>query len=153
MKPIRYAILTLAAAAFVLSAADPLLGTWKMNVAKSKFNPGPPPKGGTVVYSQEGDWIVLKNDGIDPQGKPFSRTNRYKLDGKEYPFEGLQGAKGTIAVKRIDEHHTEATFKSATGVITIRTAISKDGKVRTQTSSGINGEGKKTNNTVVYEKQ
>jgi len=153
MKPIRYAILTLAAAAFVLSAADPLLGTWKMNVAKSKFNPGPSPKGGTVVYSQDGDWIVLKNDAIDAQGKPSSRTNRYKLDGKEYPFESPLLTNATIAVKRIDQHHTEATIKSATGVITIRTTISKDGKVRTQTSSGINGEGKKTNNTVVYERQ
>ena len=29
-------------------AADPIVGTWKLNVAKSKYSPGPAPKGGTT---------------------------------------------------------------------------------------------------------
>jgi hypothetical protein len=154
LRTVRNTIVMTALAAFVLSAASPILGTWKMNVAKSKFNPGPGPKGGTVVYTQEGDWIILKSDVIGADGKPVSRSNRYKLDGKEYPYEGPLITKGTIAVKKIDDHRTESVIKGANGnVVKVQTVISKDGKTRTQTSTGTNSEGQKTNNTVIYEKQ
>src|SRR5687767_12587204 len=43
----------------VLVAADPILGTWRMNVPKSKIRPGPAPQSVTAVYSQEGEWIVI----------------------------------------------------------------------------------------------
>ena len=69
-------ILGLAVTTLMLVAADPILGTWKMNVSKSKISPGPAPQSVTAVYSQEGDWIVIKTNGIDSAGKPISRTNR-----------------------------------------------------------------------------
>lgn len=154
LRTIRNTILISAIAAFALSASSPMLGTWKMNVAKSKYNPGPGPKAATMVYTQEGEWIVLKSEVTGLDGKPVTNSNRYKLDGKEYPYNGPVMGKGTIAVKKIDDHHTEAVLKGANGnVVKIQTVISKDGKTRTQSSTGTNGEGQKTNNTVIYEKQ
>jgi len=32
----------------VAQSSDPVLGTWKLNLAKSKYNPGPPPKSNTT---------------------------------------------------------------------------------------------------------
>jgi hypothetical protein len=146
-------LLTLSLSAAMLMAADPSLGTWKMNPAKSKFNPGPAPKGLTTTYSQDGDWIVIKSTGVDPTGQPIIRENRYKRDGKEYPFEGANG-RGKITVKRIDDHTAEAVTKvDGGGTVKTRSVISKDGKTRTMTSTGVNAKGEKVNTVAVYDLQ
>lgn len=146
-------IVMLAVTAIALSAAEPYLGTWKANLAKSKYNPGPAPKSTVVTYTKDGEWVVLKSDTVSADGQTVSRTNRYKRDGKEYPFNGPQG-KGTIAVKAINDYVTDAVLKSNSGpTVMVHTVISKDGKTRTQTSTGTNADGKKMQNTVVYDKQ
>ena len=83
LKMARNLTLTVIAAAMTLSAADPFLGTWKMNPAKSKYSPGPAPKSVTISYTQDGDWIVGKNDTVGADDKATTTTNRYKRDGKE----------------------------------------------------------------------
>ena len=48
---------------------DPLLGTWKLNVAKSKYSPGPPPKSGIISYAPYGeDGVKSVRDEADAQG-------------------------------------------------------------------------------------
>lgn len=147
-------IIAVAASALILSAADPWIGTWKANPAKSKYNPGPGPKSNTATYSADGDWVVLKTESIDADGKATTATNRYKRDGKAYPFNGPLIGKGTISVKAIDDHHADAVLKSESGnTVIVTTAISKDGKTRTQTSKGTTADGRKTDNIVVFDKQ
>src|SRR5262245_10725451 len=110
-----FKILTLVfLAALTLSAADSFMGTWKSNMAKSKNTPGPAPKSSTVTYTQDGDWIVSKFEPVDSEGKPTTATNRYKRDGKEYPFTNPTGDKGTITVKSINTNTSEATLKIGT---------------------------------------
>lgn len=145
-------IVMLAVTAIALSAAEPYLGTWKANLAKSKYNPGPAPKSVVATYTKDGEWVVLKNDTVSADGQTVSRTNRYKRDGKEYPFNGPQG-KGTIAVKAINDYVTDAVIKSDSGHAMVHAVISKDGKTRRQTITGTNADGKKMKNTVVFEKQ
>lgn len=145
--------LALSAMAGILVAADPMLGTWKLNPTKSKFSPGPGPKSSTITYSQDADWIILSTTGVDSEGKPVSRKNRYKTDGKEYPFEGPSG-RGKITVKRIDGYNTEGVVKpDGGGNVTIRTAVSPDGKTRTHTVTGVDAKGEKLNHTIVYDLQ
>ena len=152
MKSVKI-VLAMFGLAGVLAGADPILGTWKMNIAKSKFSPGPAPKDVTSTYSQEGDWIVMKTEGTDSEGKPISRTNRVKLDGNEYPFDGPNGP-GKITIRQIDDYHSESVMKlDGGGTITSRSEISKDGKTRTQTSTGTNSKGQKVNSVVVFERQ
>ena len=82
LRTTRNLFLTVLAAALTLSAADPSLGTWKLNTAKSKYSPGPAPKSSTVVISQDRDWIVRKADGVNSEGKTTTSTIiRYKRDG------------------------------------------------------------------------
>ena len=152
MKNVKI-VLAMFGLAGVLAGADPILGTWKMNIAKSKFSPGPAPKDVSSTYSQEGDWIVMKTEGTDSEGKPISRTNRVKRDGNEYPFDGPNGP-GKITIKQIDDYHSESVMKlDGGGTITSRLEISKDGKTRTQTSTGTNSKGQKVNSVVVFERQ
>jgi hypothetical protein len=139
-------------AAMILCAADMLTGTWKLNTAKSKYSPGPGPKSNVVTFSLEGDWVISKSQGTDPEGKATNYNNRYKLDGKEYPYKTAT-VDGTIAIKRIDDRHTEAVIKGGKASMTGKSVISSDGKTRTQTVTGTNAEGKTVNNVSVYEKQ
>jgi len=135
-----------------LSAADMMSGTWKLNTSKSKYSPGPAPKSLTVTTSMDGDWVVAKGDSVDAAGKTSSYTNRYKLDGKEYPYK-TANIDGTVSAKRIDDFHSEASIKNGKGNTTSKAVISKDGKTRTLTTTGTDKDGKPINNVAVYDKQ
>ena len=141
------------AAALCLSAADPMLGAWKLNLAKSKYDPGPAPKSMTSAYSADGDWVVIKTEGVDSAGKPFSSNNKYKRDGKEYPWK-TNTVEGMITVKLVDSHRAASTTKRDGKVVSsTETTISKNGKIRTATSEGTNADGKKFKNVTVSDRQ
>ena len=68
-------------------AADPNVGSWKLNEAKSKTAAGAP-KNLTVVYTAEGDSYKCVVDGVDGAGKPAHNEWTGKFDGKDYPLTG-----------------------------------------------------------------
>jgi hypothetical protein len=149
------AIAFFAAALLAVAAwgADPSIGTWKLNLDKSKFSPGPPPKSSTVTSSQDGEFIVYQSEGVNAKGEPTKTSSRSKKDGQDYPVTGSTTV-DTVAAKRIDDHTTDVTYKKAGKVISrARIVVSKDGKTSTRTAKGTNAEGKKTNNRIVYDKQ
>ncbi len=78
-------VIVLAAGSVLLAQSNPFVGTWKLNVAKSKYDPGPPPQSQTRTWDASG--MVMVN-GIDAAGKPFSYGYTIKGDGKEYPTMG-----------------------------------------------------------------
>jgi hypothetical protein len=134
-------------------AADPLVGTWKLNVAKSTFSPGPPPKSNTLTVTEENGWIVSKSERISATGETTTGTNKYKIDGKEYPFEGAYG-KGMACVKKTGEREVTIAQKFASGnTVTQKAVLSADGKTRTLTSTGKNEKGQIVNSRTVYERQ
>jgi hypothetical protein len=52
--------------AFAVWAADPVLGTWELNVAKSKYDPGPAPKVDslqTMLVDHEGNPAAICRHG------------------------------------------------------------------------------------------
>jgi hypothetical protein len=52
----------------VALAAENWLGTWKLNVAKSKYSPGPGPKSLTLKLEATADGIKLTSDGVNSEG-------------------------------------------------------------------------------------
>ncbi|PYV39963.1 MAG: hypothetical protein DMG06_21630 [Acidobacteria bacterium] len=133
--------------------ADRQVGTWILNVAKSKYNPGPAPKSGTLKIEAQENGLKFTIDGIDAEDKPIHFEFAPKYDGKDYPATGLPTA-DTIALKRVDANTIEAVAKKAGKVVTTtRSTVSKDGKTRTTTQTGKNAMGLDLNNTMVYEKQ
>jgi hypothetical protein len=152
LKTLGHGSFILLAAALTLSAADPFMGTWNVNMAKSKYSPGPAPKSSTVTYSQDSDWIVAKIDTVSAEGTPTSSTIRYRRDGKEYPYDAPAG-KGTIAVTSMNANTAHATIKVGTATTTVHTVIAKDGKSFTRTTKGTDAQGRTVNNLVVFEKQ
>jgi hypothetical protein len=152
----RLLILSTIAFCFAVSgafAADVFSGSWKVNLAKSKYDPGPPPKGPNVnkIEAIEGG-LKFTNDGVNAEGKPTHSEWSGKFDGKDNPVKGDPG-RDTAALTKIDDYTTEIISKKAGKVTTTnRTVYSRDGKTRTQTVQGTNAQGIKINNTVVSEK-
>jgi hypothetical protein len=138
----------------VALAADSNIGTWKLNVAKSTFTPGPAPKSQTLHYEPWGtDGVKVTADGVGADGKPTRWEFQARYDGKDNPFTGNLDA-DTIAFKRIDANTIEAITKMK-GKVTghTRAVVSADGKTRTLTQTGKNALGQDVNNLLVYDKQ
>ena len=135
------------------AADDPLIGTWKLNVAKSKYDPSStPPRSQTIRFEADGDGVKLTTDGVDAEGKPTHTEFRAKYDGKDYPVTGSP-TQDAVAMKRIDTHTTERIFKKGGKVVsTGRRVVSKDGKTWTATTKGTRN-GKPYTDITFYDKQ
>lgn len=146
------ALIVLAAAP--VRAADSNVGTWKTNLAKSKWDPGPAPTSPAVIKVEPaGEGITVTNDGVNPQGQPTHTTYTAKYDGKDNPMTGNPNA-DTIAIKRIDANTIETvTKKGGKVIVTSRTVVSSDGKTRTTTQDGVNAQGQKVHNVIVSDRQ
>jgi hypothetical protein len=161
MQPLRrtliLAIISVAAAAFVNAASaqpDPrAIGTWKLNVARSKFSPGPAPKSLTVKFEPAGQGVKLSTEGVGADGKPTATSYTANLDGKDYPLTGSPVA-DTVALRKIDENTQERTDKKAGKVVqTLTRVMAKDGKSLTVTVKGTNPKGEPVNNVLLFEKE
>ena len=144
--------LTLTAAGLVLAQSDPFVGTWKLNLAKSKFDPGPAPQSQTRTWDPSGKVSV---EGINAAGKPVAYGYPVMTDGKDYPTTGaVPSGADTIAGKRIDANTVEVNFKKGgQHVETARFAVSNGGKVLTITAKGTDPKGQSFSNLVVCEKE
>ena len=133
--------------------ADPLNGTWHLNLDKSKFRSGPVPKSQTRTYEVSADSVKQSIDGVDSQGKPVRSRFTAKYDGKDYPVTGNPDA-DTIAVTRTGPYSGRSTLKKDGKVVqqTIRT-VSKDGKTLTLANRGTNSKGAKIDQDLVFDKQ
>jgi hypothetical protein len=134
--------------------ADPHVGTWKLNVAKSKYSPGPAPKEITMKIEAKGaNGYHLTQTGIDGAGKPIKVEFSANSDGKDNPITGVPNA-DTIAIKRVDANTWGVTQKKGgKEVMTVTSVVSKDGRTRTSTFKGTDAAGKPVNNVAVYDKQ
>ena len=134
-------------------AADHQVGTWKLDVAKSKYSPGPPPKEITLTIEAQPDGLKLTIVGTDAEGKPIHAESSPKFDGKDYPMTGNPNV-DSISLKKINDHTIEtSTKKDGKPMTTNRSVVSKDGKTRTSTYTGKNAKGQEVNNIVVYNRQ
>ena len=160
MHPLLRTIILAAVTAMIVpvsqvlaQAADPSSGTWELNLAKSKFDPGPAPKSQTRTYEVADGAVKMSAKGVTAEGKEMQINYTGSFDGKDFPVTGNPDA-DTISLKRIDDSTVEATLKKAGKVVSTATrVISKDGKVLTVKTKGTNAKGEKVNNTLVFDKQ
>lgn len=150
-------LILMAVAAGPLWAEDnPFLGTWKLNTAKSKSEPGPAPKSQTRTVVAQGDGAKYTFEGVTASGDSVSYSFTTNYDGKDSAVmgTGMPGGADSIALKRIGSHKAEATLKKeGKEVGKAEAEVSKDGKVTTVKSKGKTPDGKDYNNVSVYEKQ
>ena len=136
----------------VCLAADPNLGTWKLNEAKSKLGEGAA-KNSTVVYEAMGDNVKITVDGIDAQGNAVHQEWTGKYDGKDYPATG-DPTSDMRSYKQTDPNTLEFVGKKGGKVtVTGRVVVAADGKSRTVRTSSTDASGKKISQLAVYDKQ
>ena len=149
--------LSLVCSGLLLAQSNTQVGTWKLDLAKSKYSSaGLAPKSVTGTVEAQGDGIKVTVDGVAADGSPIAYSYMTNYDGKDSPISGVgaPGGEDTIAGKRIDANTTTSTGKKAGKVVgTSRFVVSKDGKVTTITSKGTDAKGQPTSSTTVWEKQ
>ncbi len=134
-------------------AADAAVGTWKLNLAKSTFSPGPAPKSQTRTYTEsaQGMTVITKTTAADGKDSTFTLT--FKEDGKPYPESGNPDF-DMVSVTRVDTLTAHATqMKAGATVSTAVRAVSKDGKTLTFAQKGAHANGSKFDNVMVYDRQ
>ena len=134
-----------------LWAADPILGTWELNVQKSKFLPGPAFRSETRTYAEEKDGVKVTIRSVDGKGRQATIIYLTSADGQQHSVSGAGGPADAVALKRVDEFTAESTLMHAGKEIAkTKRVVSQDGKTLTITYIGLDPDGSAVNNTMVF---
>ena len=150
------ALSTLAVFALTIAvyAADSQIGTWKLNVGRSKYDPASlATKSQTSTITAASGGIKASATMVDSADKTVTYDFTAKYDGKDYAVHG-DPTRDTTAYTRIDDHtYTTINKKAGKVTTTVHFVYSADGKMRTLTSTGTNAQGQKINNVTVWDRQ
>lgn len=131
---------------------DLVLGTWSLNVEKSRWTPGPAPRSQTRTYESHQDGVKATVKTVYSDGHSTSVEYVAKYDAIEYPLSGSPDAE-RVSLKKISPNEAQVALGHAGKVIgTARRVISRDGKTMTITYKG-ELEGRSVVNVSVYERQ
>ena len=147
-------LLMLAAVLFTGTAfaADPIVGSWKLNVAKSKFSAGQELKASTRVYTEASGVYTLEQKLTGTDGKEISLRTQYS-DGKEMKQE-TGGPVDTTHAKKVDANTWDFDLKKdGKAVGHVHRVVSADGKTLTVHNTGMMLSGMKGDQTLVFDKQ
>jgi hypothetical protein len=139
--------------AFVASAqTDPHVGTWKLNLAKTKYNAGQPPKSSTVVVeaAPQGAKVTATTILDDSTTRTIRYTATY--DGKDAAVSGTRDY-DKVSITRSGNTLNGTRKLAGKTVQTFTTVVSADGKTRTTTTTGVDAAGRKVDNVLVYDRQ
>jgi hypothetical protein len=133
--------------------ADPMVGTWSVNLSKSTYSPGPAPRSTITKFEPWEDGMRAAMDVVDAQGNKIHSEAAVKFDGKDYPIKGSPTA-DAISVKRVSDLQTDIVWKKGgKAVMTGKSVISADGRTTTVKQTGTDPQGRSVNNVIVYDKQ
>ena len=147
------AVLAIGAATAFAAAPDPVVGSWKLNVAKSTFSPGPALKGQTRTYVESATGMTVTTVTTTADGKESTVSLTFKYDGKPSPVVG-NADYDSVAVTRVDD--LTVTSVQAKGGLTVGTGkrtTSKDGKTLTFAQKGTHADGTKYDDVLVYDRK
>jgi hypothetical protein len=136
----------------ILFAADPFVGTWKMNSAKTKYETGTAPKEQTVTIAETGGDLDVTVSGTAADGSAIMSHYTVPAQGGEGKI--IQSPYGAVSGKRMGSHEREVTYsKGGKEVLTTRSKVSANGKTITVTVKGTDAQDKPVAAVVVYDKQ
>ena len=158
MRLLKFASILALGAVFCVPAfaqSNPAVGSWKLNVEKSKYNPGLAPKSMMRTLEAQGENVKYSFEGVSAEGTGIAFSFTVAFDGKESPITGsMPGGADAITIKRTDANNFDATLTKAGKVVgTAKSEISKDGKVTTVIAQSTGTDGQALTSTAVYDKQ
>jgi hypothetical protein len=127
-----------------------LIGTWRLNVAKSKYSPGPPLRSETRVYTKEPDGVkgVVSRVYGDGHTAKFEYMANF---GKDMMVTGIPEY-DSVTLRKVDELTSDAVLSHA-GIVygVARRVIAGDGRTMTITFDRKSSE-TPVHNVAVYDK-
>ena len=117
-------------------AADPFVGTWVLDVAKSSFSPGPAPAAVTLTTRDIGNGKFNTTlDATEQNGKVEHFEITYANDGADYPVAGPVPDQ-TVSCKYISTQTLEITLKiGGNPISTTIDVVAADLSTRTSTTT------------------
>jgi hypothetical protein len=140
------------------SAAQPpsaWIGSWSLNVARSTYDPGPPPyKRATYTIEPWGtDGMKVIYEMVHPRGGVTHLEWMGRIDGQDYQLQGID-AHVTYAYRQVSPSVYETVVKMGGRVAAKSTVtLSPDGKTMTTTTMGVDSAGRAVVTITRYEKQ
>ena len=136
-----------------LAQVDSAVGTWTLNVGKSRYSPGPALKSQTISITAVGKGIRVSAKGVDGAGKAIGAEYTALYDGSDVPVM-FNLIYDSISLKRIDASTAEVVRKKGGKVVqTARRVVSAGGTTMTITTTGVDDKGRPVENVAVYDKQ
>ena len=130
---------------------NPLVGTWKLNVAKSK---GTTFKSGTTKVEAAGAGVKFTVELVGADGTPTRWSFTANYDGKDTPVTGNNPYGDTVALTRVNPRTTQIAVKQGgKATVTQTIVVAEDGKTRTTTTKGTTAKGEAVDAVSFYEKQ
>ena len=105
---------------------DPVIGTWQLDVSKSKYNPGPGPKSETRVYRWTGEGILAVTTRTHRDG----RVEKIEYGADQDSINHVMGTPDydAVTLKRVNAFTSEAVLSHAGRLFgTARRVIAPDG--------------------------
>ena len=136
--------------------ADNSLGTWKINLAKTKYSPAPfPVKTVTAVREADSDGVKVSNTGERTDGTAINATYTAKYDGSPATVSGQGAPYDTVSIKQMDANHFSYEARKTDGKYHAqgKLVVSADGKTLTLMAKGTDADGKPMKVSLVYDKQ
>ncbi len=149
------------------AASDPFVGTWKLNVERSVYVPGPRPPADLVTLFQfsalEDGWTRFLSTSTNALGEPTILINMFKEDGQRRPVYNQNTLGSLLATgqetnlmrsyRRIDANTVEFTnYTDGVAALPVVRALAPDGNTYTMTTRGTNPQGVAVNSVQVYER-
>jgi hypothetical protein len=135
--------------ATALAAADPFVGTWKLNSAKTVYKTGAPPKAQTVVITEKGTDLDVNITGTAADGSAIA--SHYTMPAKGGEGKIIKSAWEGVTTKRPSETSRVITYMKG-GKPAYTASPSVSGNIMTVPVKGTDPQGKTVEGTLVFEK-
>ncbi len=135
-----------------LAQPDPSVGRWKLNLAKSRYTPGPLPTNLTVIIEPAGQGVKVTARTVQSNGAIIETHYTAYLDGKDYPVTGSPDY-DTVSLKQKGPIVDGIRKKNGQVVQTYQRVVAPDRKTMTVATTGVNAKGEKLSNFAVFDRQ
>jgi hypothetical protein len=137
------------------NAADPFVGTYRLNVAQSKSSDAQPfPLAATLTISEDGDNLVLAISLQNSNGSTLEKTSVPKGGGLLRRVDGGDPRYDTVTVTRPTPTTIDfVRMKDGKEGVRSRYTLGADGRVLTHSLKGTHPQGQQVDRVMVLERQ
>lgn len=146
-------LITVSSLAGAADAADPLIGTWVMDPAKSTFKPGPGFKSQTRVFTSLPDGTQMTVTAVSADGTALKGGGTYRLDGRDYPLTGVPGIESITMVRQADLRVAGVAKAKGQQMGRFNFTVSEDKRTMTFYFKGLDPNDQPFENTMVFNRK